>query len=987
MKKQTLFLIFTLFFSLSIVAQNASQNPAIVNAALAELKKRGLDEKDVRKRLLERGIDIDNVPMADLPRVQKQIEEVIAELEREKEQSELRKKSETVASDTTDVDENTEEEPAPKKKKVVKKKRPNRDETADETDNETMDKEADNETDNDSENKEEKTNETTNQRTEKELKDIKKGGKIVKKAIKKPKRDPLKNQSVEEILAEKDEKNERDSFPKSVIYGQDVFRKGKLTVIKDKDFKAPDSYILNTTDKITVSISGISLYNATLEVKKDGAIEPDRMPKIFVRGLTLGKAKKVIETSFSQFYRFRKEDFDVSVSAARVVTVNIVGEVFRPGSYAISGGNTAFNALVAAGGPTNIGSPRSIQLIRATGEKRRLDVYEFLLDPSVARDFSLFENDYISVPVADRVITVQGAVRRPSKYELIRGENLMKLVNFAGGLSENAVQTTVQVKRFIDDKEKIFDVNYRNLRENSSDFDLFNGDIVIVKTIPKAYENYANIIGAVNLPGDYQITEGMRVADVLKKAELRPEATNFAYLQRVNPNQTMALKFITVDEILKNPASETNYLLQAKDRILVYRQAQFTQKDSLFVSGAVRSELRFPFDPAKSIRISDLVNLAGGLRPDATEFAYVTRRDPQNLKFIEYKRVELRQALERPNSPENIALQPNDELRVQSRTLFVDEASVKVSGAIRQPGEYPWDKTLSLRDVLTLAGGLKLEAASNRVDVFRIQLNGNEEVRTVVATIEVDKNLNSPDDASANFGLQPYDNIVVRSIPEFNFQKMVTVTGEVKYPGPYALTDKNEKLIQVIQRAGGITAEAFPAGATVYRQQDNIGYIVIKLEEAVKNAGSNYNIILKDGDLIEIPKTKDIVTIRGATQSTDLYPEKILAGGKINVAFDGNRSVLYYVDKYAAGVGKDGRKRLISVEHPNGQIERTKDYFFYKSYPTVQKGSIITVGYVEKKKDNDKKERKEIDWSKVVADSVAQATVLLTLIILVQRNL
>ncbi len=975
MKKHLLFLIFTLIFSLKIVAQNASQNPAIVNTALAELKKRGLDEQEVRKRLLERGIDIDNIPVTDLPRVQKQIEDIVSEMERERDQAELRKKNQTNPTDTTGIEEETEKDDRVQKKKTTKKKRVIPDEVSDDMETDSTDINANT------------IVETTNEKTEKQLKDIKNGTKTPKKGDKKLKRDPSKNQSVEEILAEKEERTDRDSLPKGKIYGQDVFRNGKLNLIKDKDFKASDSYVLNTSDKIIVSISGISLYNATLEVKKDGAIEPDRMPKIFVRGLTLGRAKKVIETSFMRFYQFRKEDFDVSVNAARIVTVNIVGEVFRPGSYTISGGNTAFNALISAGGPTNIGSPRSIQLIRASGEKKRLDVYEFLLDPSVARDFSLFENDYISVPVADRVISVQGAVRRPARYELINGENLIKLVSFAGGLSENAVQTTLQVKRFVDDREKIFDVNYRNLKENGSDFTLINGDIVIVKTIPKAYENYANIIGAVNLPGDYQITEGMRVADVLKKAELRPEATNFAYLQRVNPNQTMALKFITVDEILQNPASETNYLLQAKDRILVYRQAQFTQKDSLFVSGAVRSELRFPFDPAKTIRISDLVNLAGGLRPDATEFAYVTRRDPKNFKFIEYKRVELKQALERPNSADNITLQPNDELKVQSRTLFVDEASVKVSGAIRQPGEYPWDKTLTLRDILTLAGGLKIEAASNRVDVFRIQLNGNEEVRTVVATIEVDKNLNTPDDASANFALQPYDNIVVRSIPEFNFQKMVTITGEVKYPGPYALTDKNEKLIQVIQRAGGTTAEAFPAGATVYRQQDNIGYIVIRLEEAVKNANSNYNIILKDGDLIEIPKTKDIVTIRGATQSSDLYPEKILAGGKINVAFDGNHSVLYYVDKYAAGVGKDGRKRLISVEHPNGQIERTKDYFFYKSYPTVQKGSIITVGYVEKKKDLDRKERKEIDWSKVLADSVAQATALLTLIILVQRNL
>jgi protein involved in polysaccharide export with SLBB domain len=984
MKKQILFVVFTLLLSVKIVAQQpAAQNPAIVSAALTELKKRGLNEQDVRKRLLERGVDIDNIAVADLPRVQKQIEEIVTELEREKDLIKTSKKA-VVEADTVDMDDDEPvvEEKVVKKKTPTKKKKVEQKPTKDE---ETEEKEMTDDT-TDEETKITQ-NETTNEKTEKELKELKNRQKIIKKTPKKPKRDPSKNQSVEEILAEKEEKIERDTTIKNIIFGQDVFRNGKLNLIKDKDFRASDTYVLNTADKVTVSISGISLYNATLEVKKDGAIEPDRMPKIFVRGLSLGRAKKVIETSFSQFYRFRKEDFDVSVNAARVVTVNIVGEVFRPGSYTISGGNTAFNALVVAGGPTNIGSPRAIQLIRSNGEKKRLDVYEFLLDPSVVRDFSLSDNDYISVPVADRVITVQGAVRRPAKYELIRGENLMKLLSFAGGLSENAVQTTLQIKRFVDDREKIFDVNYRNLKENGGDFTLSNGDIVVVKTIPKAYENYANIIGAVNLPGDYQITEGMRVADVLKKAELRLEATNFAYLQRVNPNQTMALKFITVDEILKNPSAESNYLLQAKDRILVYQQAQFTQKDSLFVSGAVRSELRFPYDPAKSIRISDLVNLAGGLRPDATEFAYVTHRDPKNYKFIEYKRVELRQALERPNSPENIALQPNDELRVQSRTLFVDEASVKVSGAIRQPGEYPWDKTLTLRDVLTLAGGLKLEAASNRVDVFRIQMNGNEEVRTVVATIEVDKNLNSPDDASANFQLQPYDNIVVRSIPEFNFQKMVTITGEVKYPGPYALTGKNEKLLQVIQRAGALTAEAFPAGATVYRQQDNIGYIVIKLDEVVKNVNSNYNIILKDGDLIEIPKTKDIVTIRGATQSSDLYPEKIMAGGKINVAFDGNRSVLYYVNKYAAGVGKEGRKRLISVEHPNGQIERTKDYFLFKSYPTVQKGSIITVGYVEKKKESEKKESKPIDWGKVIADSAAQATLLLTLILLVQKNL
>ena len=142
---------------------------------------------------------------------------------------------------------------------------------------------------------------------------------------------------------------------------------------------------------------------------------------------------------------------------------------------------------------------------------------------------------------------------------------------------------------------------------------------------------------------------------------------------------------------------------------------------------------------------------------------------------------------------------------------------------------------------------------------------------------------------------------------------------------------------------------------------------------------------MKEGDLIDIPKNKDIVTIRGATKMVDLYPEKILAAGKINVAFEGNNSAWYYVDKYAAGVGKEGRKRLISVEHPNGRIQRTKDFLLFKIYPKVQKGSIISVGYAEKKKEVKKGERKEVDWGKVLADSIAQATALLSFILLIQR--
>jgi protein involved in polysaccharide export with SLBB domain len=959
--KKNLFLLFCL--SLLIQSATAQQLPAGVDTTIinSELRKRGLNEDEVRQRLEERGIDINNIRPQDLPRVQKQIEDIVAELEKEKLQKE--------ESDTAekDAEEEVLSKVTTKEKKVL------------DIDDDSIPR--------------------------KRIKPVDKKKKVIdevvedekmlrKKAIEAAKaeiRDSIRRANgitIEEAFGEKiaTKKTKKDTIEPVLVYGQQIFRDGKLGFIKDKDFKASDSYVLASGDKITISISGVAYYNQTFTINTEGYIQPDRMPRVFVKGVPLGRARRNLQSNFQRFYPFKPEDFLVSVNAARIVVVNIVGEVFKPGSYTVSAGNSAFNALVAAGGPTNIGSVRNIRLIRAgSNEKKRLDVYEFLLDPSVARDFSLFENDYISVPVAERIVTMAGAVRRPLKYELISGEQLMKALNYAGGLAENAYQTTLQVKRFVNDREKLIDVNYKELKERGGDFELLNGDSVVVKIIPNQFENFANVVGEVDLPGKYEITDGMTVRDVLLKAVLKKETrTDIAYLQRTNANQTVQLKIINIDEILKNSNAPSNFTLQAKDRLLIYATEKFITKDSVFVTGAVKTPLRFPFDPAKSIRISDIVTLAGGLKPEATDFAYIVTRDPKNYKLGKYKRIELKAALDKPNSEANVFLQANDELRIQSRVTYVDEANVRVSGAVRIPGEYKWDETLTLRDILTLSGGLKLEAAANRIDVSRVQLNGNDEVRTVVATVEVDKKLNFSDEMSANFPLQPYDQVVVRSIPEFGFQKIVNISGEVKYPGQYALIDKNERFMSVIQRAGGLSSEAFPSGATLFRNQDNIGYVIVKLEDAIKNQTSSQNIILKEGDIIDIPKNKDIVTIRGATQTIDLYPEKILAAGKINVAFEGSNTAWYYVDKYA-GVGKEGRKRLITVEHPNGQVQRTKDFILFKIYPKVQKGSIISVGYAEKKKESKKGDRKEVDWSKVLADSIAQATALLSFILLIQR--
>jgi protein involved in polysaccharide export with SLBB domain len=939
MSRFTLFIVaLILATATQLSAQGQNINPAII---LGELNKRGITEQEARDKLKSKGIDIDKIPMEQLPKMQRQIEDAIAELQKEKQEALQRQQQLTDAVESTDTLGPLEEKAKKRADDIVKKQG-----------KEIIRKEA---------------QQVSKKKADDISDDIKKGS------------------SVEEAVSKALIEGTEDSMSKkkSMIYGQKF--SDDFPYMIERDYKAPDSYVLNTDDKITITVSNTRVYDSkTVVIDKEGYINITGMSRTNLRGMSLGKAKKSLYSMFSRFYPIGQEDISIVVSAARTVTVNIVGEVEVPGTYTISAGNSAFNALSAAKGLTSIGSVRKIQLTHAgTGEKKKMDIYKFLLDPSVSNEFYLAEGDYIFVGVLDKVVKIEGAVMRPYKYELIEGENLMKLIEYAGGLTENAYQSSVQVKRFVNDAEKIIDVNYRDLKEKKSDFTLVKGDVVIIRDIPEKFRNFAVATGAVQLDGNYEITEGMRVSDLLKRSQLKKEAkTDVAFIKRTNADNTFQLKFINIDNILKNNNDKDNLILQSKDSLVVFDLDQFSRKDSLFVSGAVRNEVRFAYDAGHTVRVSDALSIAGGAVPTATNFAYIIRRDTFNSKLVEYIKIDVKEAIEKPYSKENIRLLPNDSLYLMSKEAFIDEGYIRISGAVRRPGEYKYAKSLTLFDALVMANGLKLEAATNRVDIFRIVIDSIQPVRNIVATIEIDKSMNIIDARYKGFELEPYDQIVVRSIPEFSFQKIVNLTGEVKYPGQYALIDKNEKLSSIIQRAGGLTSEAFDDGATLYRSQDNIGYVIVQLKEAMKSPSSNFNVIMKEGDVIDIPKTKDIVTLQGATNAFDLYPDKILSFGKINIAFEGEKSAWYYVDKYGAGVSKDGRKRLISVIHPNGEIQRTKDFFFFKVYPKVQKGSVVTVGYVEKKAEK-KINKKEIDWSKVLADSIAQATALLSFILLI----
>ena len=342
--------------------------------------------------------------------------------------------------------------------------------------------------------------------------------------------------------------------------------------------------------------------------------------------------------------------------------------------------------------------------------------------------------------------------------------------------------------------------------------------------------------------------------------------------------------------------------------------------------------------------------------------------------------------MKNPSSKDNIVLKPIDELRILSKSSFADKANISVIGAVRTPGQYEYDYTLSLKDALTLAGGLKMEASASRIEIARVIIKDDKPTQTVISQVTVDRDLNSMTGNNDALRLMPYDQIIVRTVPEFSFQKNVSFDGEIKYPGTYAIIQRNETVVDVINRAGGLTVESFVEGATLYRSEANVGYLIIKLDEALKDPKSPFNYILKEGDLLTIPKIKDFVSLRGAIRSNELYTADVLAAGKLNVPFVPNKRALYYVNKYAAGVSKDGSRSDITLLHPNGELGRTKDFFLFKIYPKVRKGDIVTVGYkpVKSETDKDGKKKEDIDWAKTTEKALASVTTVLSLILLIK---
>jgi hypothetical protein len=294
---------------------------------------------------------------------------------------------------------------------------------------------------------------------------------------------------------------------------------------------------------------------------------------------------------------------------------------------------------------------------------------------------------------------------------------------------------------------------------------------------------------------------------------------------------------------------------------------------------------------------------------------------------------------------------------------------------------------MTLNDLIFYGGGLKKEAANNVIEISRVvskSEDGKETLaRVIIKRVAVDGELEI-DEASKNFPLSPMDQVFVRKNPDFELQENVTIRGEIAYPGDYPILQKDEKILDLIARAGGLTPYAFIPSAKLYRLDKTIGTVVIDLEEAFRSPESRLNYILKDGDIIDIPTVNQLVSVSGA-----IGHPKLDTLETISTFYKPGRRAKYYIKKDAGGFDQYAKKKSTKVVNPDGSARYTKKVLFFNRYPEVSEGAVVTVEYkkkAEKVKLLDEIPRERISWNLLLptlivgATSVISSTVLISVL-------
>ena len=570
-------------------------------------------------------------------------------------------------------------------------------------------------------------------------------------------------------------------------------------------------------------------------------------------------------------------------------------------------------------------------------------------------------------------IFVTGDVVHPGSYRLSRAGTVMNALYLAGGPTVSGSMRQVQVKRNGDLVGTMDVYDYALHGDASHDIRLENGDVVFVP----ARGPQVRMAGAVLRPATYELKPGETVADAIAMAGGFKSIADQRRVEvdRVVPpgERTTAgsdRKVVDVPaELFANAPVHGGDVIQVDE--IAKRVASRVE-----VTGNVWQPGPQGFTPG--MHLHDALRRAGGLEPDSyLGDVLVSRLRPDSTREM------LRTALydTTGRAVNDIALADGDQITVFSTTAMRPKRYITINGAVRKPGKIPYRDGMTLHDAVLLAHGVVEGASLESAEVAHLPESRAAGVTAVTREVPLDSTylfergangtyvgppgVTIPAARAPEVVLQPYDAILIKMQPGFELQRTVSVQGQVKYPGDYALTSKTEKLADVIRRAGGLTNSAYANGIVLYRKQDTVGRIGVDLPSVLRNPNDVDNLILFDGDSIFIPTYSAVVTVRGAVNSP------------VGVAYVKGADIDFYVHA-AGGETIKGDMGHAYVTQPNGKVESRHSAFPFRTVkPHPLPGSIV---YVPLKDPNAHK-----DWASIVSTTTSVLGSLVAIVVLLRQ--
>ncbi|MGN6398614.1 MAG: SLBB domain-containing protein [Mucilaginibacter sp.] len=616
--------------------------------------------------------------------------------------------------------------------------------------------------------------------------------------------------------------------PTSGVFGASLFSTASLSFEPNLRIATPVNYILGADDELLINVSGYQETGIRSVVQPEGTIFLPHVGTIAVAGLTVGQAtariqEKMAQTTYASLKNGQSK-LTITLGKIKSIHVTIVGAA-KPGNYTVSSLSTVFNSLFLCGGPGDINSYRSIELLRENKVYKTIDLYQFLTRGDQQGNVPLQEGDVINFPVYKKRVTITGEVKRSGIFELKDGEKLQDLLFFAGGFTERAYKASIKVKQVTDIERKIKDLP----KTENANYEPQNGDEFEVGAILNRFENEVNITGAVYRAGAFELTPGLTVGGLIQRAGGLQENvfTRRATLTRTHADGTKENITFNVTEIM-NGASDI--ALVKGDVVHIAAEDDFRSDLKVTVLGEVRKPGDYGFK--QNLSLKDILFMAGGVTDAASSFNIEVGRRIVNQSIqvsvdsiAEVYNVDIHDGLEIENN--KFVLQPYDIITVRRNPGYTEQKRVTINGEVSFPGSYTIGlKNERISSLIKRAGGLSPLAYKKGVFLIRKNTDADQandqSIKTVQKktgdtsttqviedasrannriAINLEQVLNEPGSMN-DYVLQDGDIIQVLKV-----DPLVRVSGEVLAPTKAGFIE-SESLNYYLTQAGGTTENA-----------------------------------------------------------------------------------------------------------------------------------------------------------------------------------